>query len=107
MRFATTYGGNARNNGGTNGRLRPNGSIVERNNFVGAPIHRVDMRLQKQLTLGKVKVSALLDLFNVMNRANYGTYTTQESSANYGKPTQNANVAFSPRMLQFAFRTSF
>ena len=30
-------------------RLRPDGTIVPRNGFVGDPIHRVDMRLQKKI----------------------------------------------------------
>jgi hypothetical protein len=44
-----TYGGDARlvGNGG-NARLRPDKAVVPRNNFVGRPVHRVDVRLQKE-----------------------------------------------------------
>ena len=55
VRRSTTYGGDLRNVGGTavsEQRLRPDGTIVPRNGFVGDPIHRVDMRLQKRFSLG-------------------------------------------------------
>src|SRR6185312_6951975 len=40
QRFATTYGGDLRDTGGYTSRLRPNGTIVPRNPFVGPPLHR-------------------------------------------------------------------
>jgi len=39
-------------------------------------------------------------VFNVFNHANYGSYTTNENNANYGKPSFNSNLAYQPRMLQ-------
>lgn len=113
QRYATTWGSDLRRTGGNgeatnNGRLRPNGTIITRNNFVGEPIHRVDMRLQKRLSLGGNRsVDGMLEVFNLFNHENFGSYTTTESSARYGQPDQNLNVAYVPRMMQLGFRVAF
>ena len=83
----------------------PDGTIVPRNNFVGDPIHRVDMRVQKRISLGGGRsLAGFLEVFNVFNHENYGSYTTQESSASYGLPSFNSNLAYQARMLQLGFR---
>jgi Carboxypeptidase regulatory-like domain len=107
-RFTTNYGGDRRNTGGTNGRLRPDGTIVPRNNFVGAPLHRVDLRIQRRFRLrGRAGIDGILEVFNLFNHENYGSYTTAESNSLYGKPSQNTNVAYQPRMVQLGFRATF
>jgi hypothetical protein len=112
-RRRTNFGSDLRDEGGTVGiigaaRLRRDGSIIPREGIVGDPIHRVDMRLQKRLTLGgRWNLEGILEVFNVFNHANYGSYTTNESNANYGKPSSNTNLAYQARMLQLGFRTSF
>ncbi len=84
------------------------GTIVPRNNWVGNPIRRLDMRLQKHVKIGdRASVDGMLELFNVFDHANYGSYTTQESSASYGMPSFNANVSYGPRALQLGFRVQF
>jgi hypothetical protein len=109
QRYATSYGGDLRNRGVTTaGRLRPDGTIVPRNNFVGDPIRRMDMRIQKRFSLGgRAAVDAALDVFNVFNNANYGSYTTQESNTNYGRPSQNSLAAYAPRTVQLGFKMTF
>lgn len=108
-RRASSYGINRRDNGpSTAGRLRANGTIVPRNEKVGDPLHRVDVRVLRQFSLhGRMKVDAIIELFNVFNHTNYGSYTTVELSANYDKPSQNTNVAYQPRMAQLGFRFVF
>jgi hypothetical protein len=106
-RFTTTAGGDARLTGASGGRLRADGSIVPRNNFVGLPIHRVDMRVQRTFKFDSVALDGILEVFNVLNHANYGSYTTVESSPLYGKPSQNINIAYQPRMVQLGFRMTF
>ncbi len=109
-RLATRYGSDVRDvgfNGMATQRLRPNGTIIERNNFVGQPIHRVDLRAQKSITFGRRTISGIIDIFNVFNRANYGSYTLTETSTSYGKPSYNSNFAYQARMLQFGFRLAF
>ena len=109
-RYATSYGGDQRGLGATGtARLRPNGTIVPRNNFVGKAVHRVDMRLQQSLKLGSTRRSAdvMLEVFNLFDRANYGSYTLQESSPRYGLPNASSNLAYAPRTLQLGFRLTF
>ena len=108
VRRSTTYGGDLRNAGVSQQRLRPDGTIVARNAFVGRPIHRVDLRLQQRVRLGGNRsVSGFLEVFNAFNHANYGSYVTQESSASYGQPSFNDNLAYQARMLQLGFRVAF
>jgi Carboxypeptidase regulatory-like domain len=109
-RMATRYGSDVRDVGFNlmaTQRLRPDGSIIPRNNLVGQPIHRVDLRAQKSIGLGRYTISGIVDIFNVFNRANYGSYTLTETSAGYGKPSYNSNLAYQARMLQFGFRLAF
>jgi hypothetical protein len=110
-RRTTTYGGDLRNVGGNSAsqqRLRPDGTIVPRNGLVGDPIHRVDLRLQKKIGLGANRsIAGVIEVFNLLNHENYGSYTTQESSANYGRPSFNSNLAYQARMLQLGFRLAF
>jgi hypothetical protein len=90
-------------------RLRPNGTYVPRNNFVGKPIHRVDMRLQRRFPLGgRAAIDGILEIFNAFNHKNFGGYQTREiAAATYGRPTQNTDVAYAPRTLQLGFRFAF
>jgi hypothetical protein len=110
-RFGTNTGVDRRNEGvnaASELRLRADGTIIPRAAIVGEPIHRVDMRLQKRQPLfGRVTVDGLFEVYNLFNRANYGSYTTNESNAQYGKPSFNGNVAYQPRMLQLGFRVAF
>ena len=108
QRYTNSYGGDMRDQGVTRGRLRPNGTIVPRNSFVGDPIHRVDMRIQKEFKLGNRRsLEGLLEAFNLFNHRNYGSYTLQESNAAYGKPSFNSNIAYQARIVQLGFRVAF
>ena len=111
QRFSTSYGGDLRDQvaGSELGRLRPDGTIVPRNSLVGKPIHRVDMRLQKRFRfLGRMSADGMVELFNVFNHANYGSYTTQETAgASYGQPVFSSNISYQPRVVQLGFRFTF
>jgi hypothetical protein len=108
-RRGTSYGGDRRNQGAAGtARLRPDNTIVPRNNLVGNPLHRVDIRLTKRQTIvGRATIDGMLEVFNVFNHENYGSYTTQESNANYGRPSFNGNIAYQPRIVQLGFRFAF
>jgi hypothetical protein len=107
-RQATNYGGDLRLTGGTGGRLRPDGTVMPRNSFVGHPIHRVDLRIQRRFQLQKhAGIDGIIEVFNLFNHANYGSYVTAESNTKYGTPSSNTNVAYQPRMLQLGFRATF
>jgi hypothetical protein len=113
QRFSTHWGPDLRDMGGVTAgvfenRLRRDGTIVPRNNFVGKPIHRVDLRFQRRFSFGsRMGIDGILEVFNLFNHANYGSYTTQEVSPRYGQPSQNTNVAYAPRTLQLGFRFAF
>ena len=107
-RLSTNYGGDLRQTGATGGRLRPDGTVMPRNSFVGHPIHRVDLRIQRRFQLARhAGIDGIVEVFNLFNHANFGSYVTAESNANYGKPSSNTNVAYQPRMLQLGFRATF
>ena len=109
LRYPTTYGADLRQMtaGGSN-RLRPDGTIVPRNNFVGQSIHRVDLRMQQRFGLGGRRVlDGIVEVYNLFNHENFGSYTTQESNARYGQPSDNTNQAYQSRRLQLGFRFAF
>jgi hypothetical protein len=107
-RLATNYGGDLRATGATGGRLRPDGTVMPRNSFVGNAIHRVDLRVQRRFALaGRAGIDGIAEFFNLFNHANYGSYITAESNTRYGTPTSNTNVAYQPRMMQLGFRATF
>ena len=106
--FNNTYGGDLRNTGGwSSGRLRPDGTVVPRNSFVGRPVHRVDTRVSRRFRVAGVTADGILEVFNLFNHANYGSYVLQESNRNYGNPQPNNSLAYQPRMLQLGFRVAF
>jgi hypothetical protein len=108
QRYGNSYGGDLRDQGVTRGRLRPNGTVVPRNSFVGDPIHRIDLRLQKHIALGgRRSLEGLLEAFNLFNYKNYGSYTLTESNAAYGQPSFNSNIAYQARIVQLGFRVVF
>jgi len=92
------------------GRLRANGTVIPRNGLNLPAMHRVDMRLQKRISITqKFKVDGIFEMFNVFNHANYDPtlFTLNEQNAKYGQPNASTTTAYSPRMLQFGFRTQF
>jgi hypothetical protein len=107
-RLATTCGCDARGLAVGADRLRLNGTVIPRNSFVGQPIHRTELRLQQRVKLrGRAGIDAILEVFNVFNRANYGAYTTVESSPLYGQPAASTDLAYAPRTVQLGFRVVF
>jgi hypothetical protein len=109
QRFAVTDGTDRRQEGGSGeNRLRADGSIVARNNLVGRPLHRVDLRLQKAFpVVNKVKVEGMWEIYNLFNHENYGSYTTNMANALFGRPSANAALAYQPRMMQLGLKFTF
>jgi hypothetical protein len=90
------------------------GMVVPRNALEGLPLHKVDLRLTKDIRLGgRAKVSLIGEVFNLFNHANYGSYNLSLSSTNavttglFGTPVQNTGNAYVPRQGQLAFRFGF
>ncbi len=109
QRFVTSYGGDLRDQiAGNENRLRLDGTVVDRNSLKGKSINRLDVRLQKRFRIGaRASLDGMLEMFNLFNRANFGSYTTQESSASYRQPVYNNNISYQPRGAQLGFRFQF
>jgi hypothetical protein len=86
----------------------PAGSIIPRASFVGQPIHRVEMRLLQRVPLrGKANLAGSLEVFNLFNRKNYGSYNLTETSPAFGTPNSSTNLSYAPRTVQLGFRLTF
>jgi hypothetical protein len=108
QRYATSYGADLRDSGGKSTRLRPDGTIAPRSGLVGQPIHRTDVRVTRRFLLfGRTTVDGIVEMFNLFNHPNYGSFVATESNPRYGQPQQNTNVAYQPRMVQLGFRLAF
>jgi len=90
------------------------GDVIPRDALVGLPLHKVDLRLTKDIKLvGTTKISLIGEVYNAFNHHNYGSYNTTLSStapattALFGQPVQNGANAYVPREGQLAFRLSF
>ena len=79
-----------------------------RNALRGMPLHKVDMRMTKTVTLvNHVNVELLAEVFNVFNRKNYGSYNTTLTSPNFGQPVATSGNAYMPRQGQLGVRVNF
>jgi hypothetical protein len=108
QQWGSNWGTDLRNSGNAFQRIRPDGTVVPRDALYGTPIHRMDVRLLRRFTLyGNTRVEASMEMFNVFNHANYGTFVTQQVSTSYGQPQLNKGTAYQPRMFQLGFRVTF
>ena len=83
-------------------------NLLARDSLVGNKIARVDLRLSKTFTVKeKVRFIPMVEAFNLLNHSNYGSYQAVVNLATYGQATQNSDLAYGPRMLQFAGRIEF
>ncbi|MDA1185994.1 MAG: TonB-dependent receptor [Acidobacteria bacterium] len=94
--------------GNNNGRLRADGSLIERNSLNLPSLHRVDLRLQRRFALGSgASLDGIFEMFNVFNRVNFESLQLNERNSRFGLPNQSSSVAYAPRMLQLGFRAAF
>ncbi len=104
VRDQGTWGADVRDvsgNGGTE-RLRPDGTIIPRNNLVGPSASRTDLRLQQRLpVIGGVSIDAIAEVFNLLNRPNWQIGTV-ENSSDYLQ-----HIAGEYRTAQFGFRMTW
>jgi hypothetical protein len=90
------------------------GETIPRNALQGLALHKVDLRLTKDITIhGSTKISLIGEVYNLFNHHNYGSYnvnlsaTAAATTALFGQPQQNTGNAYVSRQAQFAFRLSF
>ena len=104
IRLAHTYGGDSRGAGANfSQRLRPNGTIVPRNDLIVPAQNRTDIRFQQRIPLGgRVSIDGIAEIFNAFNRPNWGIGTQESTVAQFLQHT-TAQV----RTAQFGFRLTF
>jgi hypothetical protein len=102
-RDASFWGGDERGTGADfSQRLRPNGTIVERNSFIQPDEKRVDMRLQQRVPLGgRAAIDLIAEVFNLFNANNF-TLITEEGASDFGEPEDGQF-----RTMQFGLRVTF
>jgi hypothetical protein len=107
-RASTIYGSDLRGLSGVGGpeaqvrlRLRPDGSIVPRNSFTQPTRSKADFRVQQRLTVGRIAIDGIAEVFNVFNSSNF-TINTTESNRDFGKAIAGEN-----RTAQVGFRVAF
>lgn len=86
------------------------GEVIPRNALRGTPYNRLDLRVSKDFQLpGSAKITAIAEVFNVFNHANYTAFFAQLSAtapattARFGQPS----AASIPRQGQLGFRLSW
>ena len=103
-RAATTYGGDLRGFGATgSARLRPDGTIVPRNNFTQPVRKRFDLRAQQRIRLGgRVAIDAIAEVVNrSIRRTTPSTRrrTVRRTSAPRRARSDGASSVFRTRLL--------
>ena len=84
------------------------GQVAPRNALKGLPLHRIDLRVSKDINIGNgMRLTGIAEVFNVTNHANFGAYNGQINSTTFGQPRQNLLNAYQPRVMQLAFKVSF
>jgi hypothetical protein len=82
--------------------------LVARDSLVGNKIARVDLRFSKAFVVkDRVRFVPMVEAFNLFNHSNFGSYQTVVNLATFGQATQNSDLAYGGRMLQFAGRIEF
>ena len=54
-----------------------------------------------------MSIDGMLEIFNLFDRTNYRSSTTNIDSAAYGQPVYNYNLAYGSRAAQLGFRFAF
>ena len=84
------------------------GCLIPRFTVQTPDIKKLDLRVTKVINTGtRVKLSAILDVFNVLNRVNVSGTAVGLTTATFGQPSTSTNVTYYPRMAQLAFRVTF
>jgi len=108
IRQPTTFGVDIRNTGLAEyggGRLRPDGTVIPRNSVVDDPIHRVDLRIQYKVQMGRTTFLPLVEVFNLFNSENF-LRNWVETNPFYSKPI-GQSVGSGYRVVQLGFRTQW
>jgi hypothetical protein len=65
----------------------------------------LNMRFQQRIRLGgRRSIDGILEVFNLIDHSNFGTFTNDVDSTLYGRPVYNAETAYAARAAQLGFR---
>jgi hypothetical protein len=99
--YNITVGTDLNRDGGNPPNDRPPGG--SRNAARGDDFWQVDVRVSKTIRIGRWRVQAIAEAFNVSNHRNWTEYQGNIGSPSFGKPTNAA----SPRQVQVGVRVDF
>lgn len=69
--------------------------------------YKLDLGLVKAFRFRRIQVQGRLDVFNVLNTENFGTYGTTFGSSTYLVAGTSTNLFYQPRQFQFGARMTF
>jgi hypothetical protein len=93
---------------GTGRWLNANGDVLPKNGErMLKSDFKLDLRLVKAFTFGRVQVMGIVDGFNILNTENWGSYGTTFGSGTYLVPGSSTNLFYQPRQIQFGVRSTF
>lgn len=89
--------------------LDATGAILARNSERTNADFKIDLRVSKSLTLGRMRVQGIAEVFNLFNRENHdrGTYGTNFFGRTYLQPSTSTDLFYQPRQFQLGFRVSY
>lgn len=76
---------------------------ASRNSRRGFDVYYLNARVSKYFTIDRFKLQVFAEVYNLTNRANFGSVYTRYGSVNFGKPL----AAGDPRLIQLGARFDF
>jgi hypothetical protein len=90
------------------GRWLPDGTTIPKYGFsYDKKDIKLDLRVRKGVSLARLRAQVILDVFNVFNRTNYGTFQTFYSSSAFLQPRYSSARFYQNRQFQLGFRVDF
>jgi hypothetical protein len=69
--------------------------------------YKLDVRAAKTFSFNRVQLHGMVDVFNILNTENWGSYGTTFGTSTYLKPGSSTNLFYQPRQVQFGLRATF
>ena len=88
-------------------RTLPDGTVLPKNDTVGDPTYKVDLRITKFFTIKNLSIELIAEAFNLFNRTNFGNYGTMWGTSVYQQPIYSSTAFYQNREVQIGFRVSF
>jgi hypothetical protein len=80
------------------------GDTIPRNSARTTTDQKVDFRISKTLKVQRYAIQGVLDIFNVFDTQNNGTYGMTYGSRTYLQPSTSTNLFYQPRQIQLGIR---